>query len=672
MKEKRGLFQDRGNKRLEMWKKRLSRDEAQYEAELSRMDERERLYRGDREYPMMSRDDKSGRTPHVRNIVAEIIEAEVDSSIPAVKVIAMRKEDEKLAKVIEDMIRGEVDRMNLEIQNDQMERTVPIQGGGAYLLEWDKTYRLHNLVGDLAVSALHPKQIIPQDGVYTDIEDMDWIFLKIPQTKAYLRQRYGVELKDESETDPDVRGVDPDSPAQDMVTQIVALFRNENGGIGRYSWVGDTELEDLDDYQAPNLSRCTSCGEPEPDDETAPPTLDGTPPPEDAPKPPAEKQKKICPVCGGRKFRKSADDYQELWLPVRRTDGSVIGGTALQEEGTGEFGEDGVEITVVREAPTLVPVYKPDIYPVFLQKNVSLFGRFLGESDVDKIADQQRTTNRLSRKILDKLVNAGSYLHLPPDASIKVDSEEMKVIRTGSAASAAQINVFTVEGSIGQDVSYLAQVYEEARQAIGVTDSMQGRKDYTATSAKAKEFSAAQAAGRMESKRTMKKATWARLYEAMFKFKLAYADEPRPVIYRDERGEQIYEKFNRWDFLEQDPVTGEYVWNDRFLFSCDTAAPLAANQEAMWQETRMNLQSGAFGDPTAIETLILFWNKMDMLHYPGAGETLRFLRDQLRQKQQAQQAAMQAQAAAMTGSTPSQTPAAPALPRGEPLGSATF
>jgi len=612
---------------------------------------------------MMSRDDKSGRTPHVRNIVAEIIEAEVDSSIPAVKVTAMRKEDEKLAKIIEDMIRGEVDRMNLEILNDQMERTVPIQGGGAYLLEWDKTYRLHNLVGDLAVSALHPKQIIPQDGVYTDIEDMDWIFLKIPQTKAYLRQRYGVELKDESETDPDVRGVDPDSPAQDMVTQIVALFRNENGGIGRYSWVGDTELEDLDDYQAPNLSRCTSCGEPEPDDETAPPTLDGTPPPEDAPKPPAEKQKKICPVCGGRKFRKSADDYQELWLPVRRTDGSVIGGTVLQEEGTGEFGEDGAEITMIREAATLVPVYKPDIYPVFLQKNVSLFGRFLGESDVDKIADQQRSTNRLSRKILDKLVNAGSYLHLPPDASIKVDSEEMKVIRTGSAASAAQIKVFTVEGSIGQDVSYLAQVYEEARQAIGVTDSMQGRKDYTATSAKAKEFSAAQAAGRMESKRTMKKATWARLYEAMFKFKLAYADEPRPVIYRDERGEQSYEKFNRWDFLEQDPVTGEYVWNDRFLFSCDTAAPLAANQEAMWQETRMNLQSGAFGDPTAIETLILFWNKMDMLHYPGAGETLRFLRDQLRQKQQAQQAAMAAQKAAMTGGAPEGALSAGASPR---------
>ena len=35
----------------------------------------------------------------------------------------------------------------------------------------------------------------------------------------------------------------------------------------------------------------------------------------------------------------------------------------------------------------------------------------------------------------------------------------------------------------------------------------------------------------------------------------------------------------------------------------------------------MNLQTGAFGDPSSTETLILFWSKMEELHYPGAGET---------------------------------------------------
>ena len=115
----------------------------------------------------------------------------------------------------------------------------------------------------------------------------------------------------------------------------------------------------------------------------------------------------------------------------------------------------------------------------------------------------------------------------------------------------------------------------------------------------------------------MKNAAYAELFELMFKFWLAYSDEPRPVSYQNYKGETEYEEFNRYDFLEQDE-DGQWYWNDQFLFSCDTSAPLASNREAMWQETRMNLQTGAFGDPARTETLILFWAKMEELHYPGA------------------------------------------------------
>lgn len=63
----------------------------------------------------------------------------------------------------------------------------------------------------------------------------------------------------------------------------------------------------------------------------------------------------------------------------------------------------------------------------------------------------------------------------------------------------------------------------------------------------------------------------------------------------------------------------------------------------------MNLSTGAFGDPNSIQTLILFWSKMELLHYPGAGETKAYLEDQLRrqQEQAAMQAQQQAQMAAM-------------------------
>ena len=599
---------------LALWQARLQRNESAYSHRLAAMDERERIYKGSRKIDKRVIGDYTDEAAHVRNLTAEIIEAQVNSAIPQPKVTAMRQEDEYKAKLIEDMLRNELNRLPMEQLNDQQERTVPIQGGGMFLVEWDNTQRSHTTVGELVVSLLHPKQVIPQDGVYTSIEDMDYIILKMPQTKEYIKRRYGVDVKSETEQEPDVKSEANQSPADDMVTQYIAYYRNSKGGIGLYSWVCDTELEDIDDYQARRVKRCKQCGEAKP--------LEGN----------------VCPKCGAKEWTSEMQEYETLTQPVVQSDGNVIMPYYVMADGS--------------MIPTMIPYYKPDIYPIVLQKNVSIFGEFLGDSDVDKIKDQQNTANRIETKIVEKLVKSGSYLVLPDEAVIRADAEDMKVIRPGSAASAQLISVKDMEGNITQDLTYLAQVYEEARQIIGITDSFQGRKDTTATSGVAKEFSAAQAAGRLESKRVMKDAAYAQLFEAMFKFKLAYADEPRPVTSRDLQGNTTYEEFNRYDFLEQD-VTGEWYWNDQFLFSCDTSTPLANNREAMWRETRENLQTGAFGDPTDVRTLILFWTKMELLHYPGAADTKAFLEQRLQeqmqqemvmQQQMIQQAQQQAQA----------------------------
>lgn len=638
---------NRDKRKLRLWQERLSRNESAYEGETGRMDGREALYAGtNRLRPLVKRDNKE-TTAHVRNICAELIEAQIDSNIPQPKVTARQKQDEGKAKLIEDMLRNELDRLPFEQINDMMERTVPIQGGAAFLVEWDNTERTHYTVGELAVSALHPKQLVPQDGIFTSVEDMDYIMLKLPQTKEYIRRRYGVDVSDEGEREPDVKGSGESSTADDLVTQYVAYYRNDAGGIGLFSWVNDVVLEDLEDYQARRLRRCVKCGAVEPMHMEAEGEV-----PEEIPfaengidaaqraleletRPlPRRGGRKRCPYCGGTKWEESSEEFEELYEPVERSDGTTVGGLV----GRMELDETGLP-TIVEE-PTRIPFYKPDIFPVLLQRNVSVYGKLLGESDIDKIADQQNTINRVESKIIDKLLSSGSYITLPDETRIRVDAEDLKVIRPGSAANKAMIDVYDLQGNIAQDLTYLSQVYEEARQIIGVTDSFQGRKDSTATSGTAKEFAAAQAAGRLESKRVMKNAAYAALFEAMFKFKLAYTDEPRPVISSDIHGNAEYAVFNRYDFLERD-AAGEWCWNDRFLFSCDTTAPLAANREAMWQETRMNLQTGAFGDATQIQTLILFWTKMEQLHYPGAGETRKYLEEELKREQAAQQAAQQ-------------------------------
>ena len=558
--------------KLLLWQQRLSENESAFVSEYEKMDEREDIYLGSKDYKRsLVSNDKSGSNVHIRNIVSELIETQVSSDLPGPKVTAKRACDEEKAKLIENMLRNEMDRLPLECINDIMERTVLIQGGGAFFLEWDTAPSAGDF-GNISITPVHPKQLIVQNGVYSDISDMDYFILKLPQTRENIKRKYGIELEDEEGNSEDT---------DETATQYVAYYKNDDGTVGMFSWVGDTVICDYENYQSRNYRICNDCGEILPSADNK--NLDGR-----------------CPFCGGKNFENVNSQSEEKWV--------------LDPDGT---------YKKVR-----IPFYEPKAFPIVLQKNVSVFGKLYGESDVDKISDQQNTANRIETKIIDKLLKSGSYITLPDEASIRFDSEDMKVIRPGSAANKNLIDVFDLQGNIEQDLVYLNQVYEEARQIIGITDSFQGRNDTTALSGRAKEFSASQSVGRLMSKRVMKEAAYAKLFELIFKFKLAFEDEKRYVVSRDDKGNSKYDVFDRYDFLEQDE-NGNYYWNDAFLFSCDTSSALAANREKMWQETRMNLQSGAFGDPSDIDTLILFWSKMDALHYPGASETKRYLEKRL-------------------------------------------
>ena len=638
--------------KLKMWQDRLSHNQSRWDDIAQRFDEREALIDGTQVVKACVPDDTVEKTPHVRNICFELIEAQVDTTIPSPKVTARYEEDAPLAKIIEDMIRDEMDRLPMELINDMMERTVPIQGGAFMLFEWDNTERTQSTIGDLTVQYLHPKQVVPQDGIFDNIESMDYIILKLPQTKEYIKNRYGIDMRDEGEQEPEARGVDGESQANDLVTQYVAYYRNDHGGIGRYSWVNDIEIEDIEDYQARQLRKCKKCGALEPLD-SAPmdmPTEDGKKPGgegkelsddfdgEVEPKTKPEGVGK-CPYCGGS-FETEQQEYEEIASGLVSANGftQIPMGKPIVT-----LDEEGNEI--VANETVRVPYYKPDIYPIILQKSVSRFGQLLGDSDIDQIEDQQNTINRLWAKEMDLILRGGSFATLPADATVRTDNEDMKYYRVDDIADMQKFKVFDMQPdapTISNIHALIEAAYEEARNAIGITDSYLGRRDSTATSGKAKEFAAQQSAGRLESKRMMKEAAYQQIFEAIFKFKLAYTDEPRPIISHNENGDEVREVFDRYDFLKQD-AAGEWYWNDQFIFDVDSSAPLARDREAMWQETRMNFQQGAYGDPTQPQTLVFFWERMDELHYPGAAATKKHMREVMEQQMIQQQQMMQMQ-----------------------------
>lgn len=691
--------------RLRVWQDRLSRSNADYSEEYSNMDAREELYKGRRRLePLVPGDtDRLGnarKTSHINNVIFENIESMVSSNIPTPKVTAVHKEDEKLASVIEHWLRNQLDRLPFEMFNDMAERTVPIQGGTGWLVEWDANRGTHNTVGEIRVTPLHPKLLAPQPGVYTGIQDMDWLIVKCPTTKASVKREYGVDVFNLGEEEPELRKDSGTTSYDEMLTKYVGYEKNTEGGIDRFVWVNDTVLENIENYQARHQQVCRSCRRrrpspgqiisndvqrlPEPEQspeeilkeeegavkaaiqmaglvmeelqESEPERdilLGGINIKSGKPKEPVKYNGGPCPYCGSDNWTDAESEYEEIIVPIRTEMDNRIPGAKFSLD---ENGESVLE-------PTLVPYYKPNMIPVVLQRNVSVYGQLLGNSDVDAIQDQQNTVNRLEQKIIDRLVKAGTKITLPPDVNIRMDTEDNEIIRLANSADMQFINTFNFTGNVESEIAYMTMVYEESRRILGITNSFQGREDRTATSGVAKEFQAAQSAGRLESKRVMKAAAYAELFEMMFKFQLAYSDEPRSVSYRDHNGDTVYETFNRYDFLKKD-ADGVYYWDDEFLFSVDSNAALENNRSAMWQETRMNLQTGAFGNPAELDTLIMFWSKMEQLHYPGAGDTRKVLENKLKEQQQA----MQMQAAALMAAPqnpeamPKETQELPELP----------
>ena len=688
-------MKDNSRKELAKWQERLDRNMSAYNAELLKMDEREAQYNGDRTLrPTTSNDKlKDGRkrtTAHVWNITAENIDAIIDSTIPMPKVIPLWKKDEALARKIENMLRNEIERLKIEGINDRAERTAKKQGGVGLLVEWDASKRTHTTVGENVLSVLHPKKIIPQVGM-EETDEMDYYFVRVPMTREAVKRRYGVEVENEQEEAPELR---PEGDAEDMVTVNIAVYRNENGGIGRFAWVGDTVCEDLKDCNARRLRRCKKCGMTETDafmlDKPLAP--DGNVPEGTEKRKP---RKDECSFCGSRTWEYKEEEFREVELSDLKRLGvrdSVIARLSAMNAGRYEMpavGLDEIATDALRPSndmegmeqiatdalrprndmaemgtwgagfaqtgtKVMVPYYKPELFPLVLMRNVTAENRFLGESDCDKIRDQQNTINRMEQKILDKTVKAGTRISCPADTHIRIDAEDGVFMPVSNMTDLALLKQFDFSGDITNEITIMTQAYNEAQRVIGVTESFLGRKDTTATSGKAKEFAASQTVGRLESRRVLKKQAWADVFERMFKNMIAYADERRPVHYQDEKGKTEYEEFIPYEFLDVDDA-GELYWNTQFLFACDDASGLAANRQAMWQECTAHLQAGAYGNPTDVNTLIIYWTKMEELHYPGAGNTKKLLEEQ-RQAQMQQQAVMlqmqQAQQTQQAGQMP--------------------
>lgn len=583
---------DEKNEKLEKWQGRLASARSAYSAELNKMRQREKMYYGSHEIINGKK-----QATNVRNAVYELIESQVDTSVPQPKVTAIHAEDTERAKRIENALRNEIRRMSMTQLNDSAERTVPVQGGDFYHVEWNPAAGYHCTLGDVEVSLRHPRQVIPQPGIYR-LEDMDYVFVQISKSKEALQAKYGVTLTDDTEETPEVRG-DTETHSG-VVTQNLVYYKHDHGTVGLFSWVGDQVLEDHPDYYARTAEVCVKCGRKRVGD--------------------------TC-VCGSKKFKQQPSQTVTLMQDITLASGEVLPAQQYGEDepivnpdGSVQRDEETGEVIMMPGAlvNTEIPAYKPMGFPLIMRVNVGSESRFLGVSDVDIIADQQQAINKYGTKIQEKLLKGGSYVTLPDGVDIDKSDSELKILRLRDPSQKALIDVINVQPNVSNDQNMLELNYQWMKSTIGITDAFQGKYDSSAVSGSAKQFSANQSAGRLQSKREMKNAAYARLYRLMFEFLLAYADEPYPVTETDTDGEQQFGHFDRYEFLKRD-AAGELYWNDEFIFEVDPASNLASNRERLWDMIDVKYQAGGFGPITELQSQYLLWMLLKETNFPYAG-----------------------------------------------------
>ena len=544
----------------------------------------------------------------VRNITYELIESQITSYIPTARVETRIVSDKNIsnATAVEKLGSMTMDRIGVEAMNDIDERYTYIYGGSIWLIEWDESQVSHNTVGDVKLTCISPRNFVPQPNIY-NIQDMEYCFVTFVTSKEQIMRQYGVSME-VAETAASEDGEDDDT-----TTLYVCYYKDEDGKVCEYVWSGDTEILDIDDFYARKRKVCTKCG----------------------------KKEGLC-ECTKPKFKLESEDYEEIdhdiiingevAIPMESDvirDGQVvtekITKPAMSPNGMPQLDMDEngniyplmtTEDVAVKER-TKIPFYRPTKFPIVIRRNTSQENSLLGQSDCEFIRPQQQAINKIESRILSKLLKAGVVPTVPEEYEGNVsDGIFDRAIRLKQG----QENLYgriDLQVGIQGDIAEAERLYDHAKRILGISDSFQGQYDSSAASGVAKQLQINQASGRLESKRRMKNHAYAEIYEIIFQYYLAYADEPRPIAYKDALGKLQNIEFNRFAFVERDDA-GEYYYNDEYLFGADAASDVEQYRQYLWDSNLNLFRMGAFGDPSQIDARLTYWRQMERAHYPFA------------------------------------------------------
>ncbi len=508
-------------------------------------------------------DGSTERAKAVRNITYEVIECEISADIPLPKAEpgSYSLRRGENAKTIERLCAAAKDRLPFERENDLDERYTYVYGGSIWLVEWDSELNDGGVTGGISVRCIPPSSFIPQPGI-NNIEDMDYCFLKFTTTRGELRSKYGIkeEMLSLAECEYEFEDSDPET---DTVSLVTVFYKDDRGEIGKLVFSGELVLSNVPNYYKRKSKVCRCCEMPP--------------------------EKCLCP----------SGDFESVDLEYENVD--------------------------LNGEPITLPYYTPKRFPIVIRRNTPGKPSCLGGSDCERIRPQQQAINKVESRILEKLLRAGVTPVIPEGSSVTLSNAVFgQVIRMRPGESLDNYGKLDTTPDISQDILEADRLYDMAKRVLGISDALQGTDNTQAESGYARQLKISQASSRLETKRRMKYLAYSEIYRLIFEHYLAFADEGRPLSYRDGLGTVKVSEFNKKDFIECDG--SGYYYCDDYLFSVDLNSGNEYTREALWERNLSNLESGTLGSKDDPLTLLRYWEAQERAHYPYAKENVEYFK----------------------------------------------
>jgi hypothetical protein len=572
-------------KLLEKWKKQYEIDKSEKAEWNTRFDEWEAMYHGNREFGNIRNDD--GKTPRtIINLPRLFVESQIDPNVPDPLFKPVAQDDEEAVQSLEAQV-GYCVRAaepTLEELNLEDERLVRKFGKSFYKVHWNNQVKKAGYVGDVEISAPHPKDIIPNAGCKR-LDEMEHYHHPTNKTEAYVLRRWphltkemlekNAAYDDQYDTMQDTQRITINASDKSdsgsglkKYTIIETTFRGKDGDIGKLWWSGDLLILNMP------------------------------------------------------KFFYRRDEQGNI------TPKEVIG---YQQDAEGNPIRDEQGNTIPIEADYYVPKRFDLVDRVYIPRDKS----FWAVSLMEDLKDPQESLKKVLYNEEEKLLR-GTTKIITNDSTVQGDLQN-PLSEIIYAPAGTVVNAVKMDDGGDRGIQWMDKMKEYMQLLTRQTNAALGQETPEVTSGKQAEYYISQAMQVVDIAVAYKIQTYKRLYRVIADFYMAFGDYDRPWRLSGEGGQDVFGSFNRLAMLKD--MNGHFVYPD---FDIEIGA------EAGFMKSRMQIlqiilalaKDGRF-QPTPDNLMVL--RILDKIGVPHLKDAITSMEEALVQQQMMMQQQIQQQ-----------------------------